>query len=349
MDRKQMWRSVVVGALAALSGAVGCSVAQGGDVPDLGPPAPAGSMTTAGSLDFNPRLLRRFKPLRAAPEESPELVALGKMLFFDARLSHDGDLSCDSCHPLDRGGTDHSSVSLGTDGQRGRRNAPTVFNAATQIAQFWDGRAADLEQQASEPILESSEMAMLDPGAVAKVLRAVPGYVAAFGRAFPGEPIDLPHATRAIAAFERTLVTPSRWDRFLEGDRGALSRTEQLGMKLFADVGCIQCHTGELVGGSMFQKAGRVAPWPNQRDQGRFLITHDEADRMVFKVPSLRNAASTAPYFHDGSAATLRTAITMMGRYQLGTELAPREVAAIEAWLTALDAAPHQIDPPTLP
>lgn len=338
-----MWRSVVV---LALSGAVGCSDAQGGEVPDLGPPAPTAAI---GNLDFNPRLLRRFRPLREAPVEAAAEVALGKMLFFDPRLSHDGDLSCNSCHPLDRGGTDHSSVSLGTDGQRGKRNAPTVFNAATQIAQFWDGRAADLEHQASGPILSSSEMAMRDAEAVARTLRVIPGYVAAFGRAFPGEPIDLPHVSRAIAAFERTLVTPSRWDRFLAGDRSALSHTEQLGLKLFADIGCIQCHTGELVGASMFQRAGRVAPWPNQLDQGRFEITHDDADRMVFKVPSLRNVASTAPYFHDGSAATLRTAIAMMARYQIGTELTPPEIAAIEAWFRALDAAPHQIDPPTLP
>ncbi|HEY6035266.1 MAG TPA: cytochrome c peroxidase [Kofleriaceae bacterium] len=339
-----MWRSVLV---LALSGAVGCSDAQGGEIPDLGPPAPTASI--AKSIDFNPRLLRRFRPLHAAPEENVNVVALGKLLFFDPRLSHHGDLSCNSCHPLDRGGTDHASVSIGTDGQRGQRNAPTVFNAETQIAQFWDGRAPDLEHQATGPILDSSEMAMLDPDAVARILRVVPGYVAAFGRAFPGEPIDLPHAAQALAAFERTLVTPSRWDRFLAGERNALDHTEQLGLKLFADVGCIQCHAGELVGASMFQKAGRAAPWPNQRDQGRYLITHDEADRMVFKVPSLRNAASTAPYFHDGSAATLKTAITMMARYQLGKELSPPEVAAIEAWLIALDAPPHPIDPPVLP
>jgi cytochrome c peroxidase len=271
------------------------------------------------------------------------------MLYFDARLSRDHDLSCNSCHPLDRGGTDHASVSIGTDGQRGKRNAPTVFNSANQIAQFWDGRAPDLEHQAMGPMLDPAEMAMSNPAAVAATLRAVPGYVTAFGRAFPGEPIDLPHATRAIATFERTLVTPSRWDRFLEGDRNALTRTEQVGLKLFADLGCVQCHTGELVGGAMFQKAGFINPWPNQIDQGRYEVTHVEADRMVFKVPSLRNVASTAPYFHDGSAATLRTAIVMMGRYQLGIELTPPEITAIEAWLDALDAAPHQIDPPTLP
>lgn len=335
--------------LVALSGAVGCSEARGAEVPDLGPPAPAGGAASTRAVDFNPRLLRRFRPLHPAPAENPAQVALGEMLYFDPRLSHDRDLSCNSCHPLDRGGTDHESVSVGTDGQRGQRNAPTVFNAATQIAQFWDGRAPDLDHQAVGPILERTEMAMIDPGAVATRLRAVPGYLAAFGRAFPGEPVDLPHAARAIAVFERTLVTPSRWDRFLSGDRKALTRTEQLGLKLFADLGCVQCHTGELVGASMLQKVGFMNPWPNQRDQGRYEITHLETDRMVFKVPSLRNVASTAPYFHDGSAATLSTAITMMARYQLGIELTPPEVAAIEAWLRALDAAPRQIDPPTLP
>lgn len=343
-----MRRSVL---LVLLSGAVGCSDAQGGAVPDLGPPVLLAATTSTGNIDFNPRLLRRFRPLHAAPDQSADQVALGKMLFFDPRLSRDGTTSCESCHPLERGGTDHSSVSIGADGQHGKRNAPTVFDAATQVAQFWDGRAADLEHQASAPHLDSAEMGMVDPDAVARRLRRVPGYVTAFERAFPREPapVDLAHAVRALAAFERTLVTPSRWDRFLEGDRSALSHAEQVGLKVFADVGCMQCHTGELAGGSMFQKVGRRAAWPNQLDQGRYEITHDEADRMVFKVPSLRNVASTAPYFHDGSVATLKTAITMMARYQLGTELPPAEVEAIEAWLKALDAAPHQIDPPTLP
>jgi cytochrome c peroxidase len=341
-----MWRAAII---VTLSGAVGCSAAQGGEVPDLGPPAPTGSTTSTRAIDFNPRLLRRFRPLHEAPAEPANLVELGRMLYFDPRLSHDHDLSCNSCHPLDRGGTDHASVSIGTDGQRGKRNAPTVFNSATQIAQFWDGRSPDLEYQAMGPMLDSSEMAMPNPAAVAATLHAIPGYVTAFGRAFPGEPIDLPHATRAIAAFERTLVTPSRWDRFLDGDRTALTRTEQVGLKLFADIGCVQCHSGELVGGAMFQKAGFLDPWPNQSDQGRYEITHVESDRMVFKVPTLRNVASTGPYFHDGSAATLRTAIVMMGRYQLGVELTPPEITAIEAWLDALDAAPHQIDAPTLP
>jgi len=343
-----MWRWVIV---VALSGAVGCSNAQGSGIPDLGPPAPTMSAPSTRIVDVNPRLLRRFRPLHPAPVENADQVALGKMLYFDPRLSHDHDLSCNTCHPIDRGGADHASVSIGTDGQRGKRNAPTVFNVETQIAQFWDGRAPDLEQQATGPILNSAEMAMLDPAAVATRLRAIPGYVTAFGHAFPGEPaaIDLPHASRAIAAFERTLVTPSRWDRFLDGDRNALDRKEQIGLKLFADVGCVQCHTGELVGASMFQKAGLIHSWPNQLDQGRYEITGLETDQMVFKVPSLRNAASTAPYFHDGSAATLQTAIAMMGRYQLGIELTPPEIAAIGAWLTALDAAPHHIDPPTLP
>ncbi|HET9988937.1 MAG TPA: cytochrome c peroxidase [Kofleriaceae bacterium] len=343
-----MWRSVMV---AALSVAVGCGDAHGGGIPDLGPPAPTTSATSSRDVDFNPRLLRRFRRLPEPAPENADLIALGKMLFFDPRLSHDQDLSCNTCHPLDRGGTDHRSVSIGTDGQRGKRNAPTVFNAATQIAQFWDGRAPDLEHQAMGPILDSTEMAMLEPTAVEARLRTIPGYLLAFSRAFPTEitTIDLPHAGRAIAAFERTLVTPSRWDRFLDGDGKALTRTEQVGLKLFADLGCVDCHTGELVGASMFQKAGVRNSWPNQLDQGRYQITHLEADRMVFKVPSLRNVAATAPYFHDGSAATLRTAIAMMGRYQLDIELTPPEIAAISAWLTALDAAPHQIDPPTLP
>ena len=339
-----MWRVAIVGA-AALWGAVGCGTAEGGQIPDLGPPPARGPATH----QLNPRLLRRFRALEAPRPEQADRIALGKMLYFDPRLSANADLSCNTCHPLDRAGADHLSTSRGTAGQRGKRNAPTVYNAGAHLAQFWDGRAPTLEEQAAGPILASNEMAMIEPRAVAQTLRRIPGYVTAFGRAFPGEPIDLPHVGRALAAFERTLVTPSRWDRFLDGDHASLTALEQRGLKLFADVGCIQCHTGELVGGSMFQKAGVVDQWPNQSDQGRFEITHDEADRMVFKVPSLRNVAQTAPYFHDGSIGTLRTAIAMMGRYQLGVELLPEEVTLIEIWLTSLDGAPLHIEPPTLP
>jgi cytochrome c peroxidase len=320
---------------ALLSGIVGCGEADG-TVPYLGPSPPPSPASIAHD-DLNPRMLRRFRPLHAPEVENFDQVTLGKMLYFDPRLSRRQDMSCNTCHPLD-----HYGTSVG-----GKRNAPTVFNVATQLAQDWDGRVTDLEAQAKSSILD--EMAMVEPHAVTQRLQNVPGYVAAFGRAFPGEPINLDHVARAIAAFERTLLTPSRWDRFLEGDDKAISHRERDGMKLFADVGCVQCHTGELVGGAMFQKAGIVEAWPTQHDQGRYEITHLDADRMVFEVPSLRNVAMTGPYFHDGSVATLSTAIAMMGKHQLGVELTDEEVASIESWLDVLSGKVAPIAPPTLP
>ena len=189
------------------------------------------------------------------------------MLFFDVRLSEHDDTSCNTCHPLDRAGVDCRVTSAGTMGRIGKRNAPTVYNAAWHVAQFWDGRAADVEEQAKGPLLNPDEMAMRSPRAVTNVLAGIAGYRAVFQRAFPGEPIDFDHAAVAIAAFERTLATPARWDRYLAGDAEALTADELEGLRVFSDVGCIQCHTGELVGGSMFQKVGTVEPWPNQTDQ----------------------------------------------------------------------------------
>jgi len=179
-------------------------------------------------------------------------------------------------------------------------------------------------------------MAMLSPPEVTAVLRAIPGYAPAFAAAFPAQVVDFDHAIRAIAAFERTLSTPGRWDRYLAGDATALTPGELDGLKVFADVGCVQCHTGELVGGSMFQKVGLIEPWPNQQDQGRFEVTHLAADRMVFKVPSLRNVAITAPYFHDGSVDDLPTAVREMGEHQLGVDLSDAEIASIVQWLGSL-------------
>lgn len=280
-------------------------------------------------------------------------VALGKQLFFDARLSRDGDVSCNTCHRLDRAGVDQRATSIGSKGKAGQRNAPTVFNAAWHVAQFWDGRAADLEAQAKAPILNPNEMAMLSPEAVAQTLRSIPGYVDAFAKAFPEEhgKIDLEHAAVAISAFERTLVSPGRWDRYLSGDTSALTHKELEGLKVFSDVGCVQCHTGELVGGSMFQRVGVAEPWPNQDDLGRYEVTKLDSDKMVFKVPTLRNVTLTAPYFHDGSVANLTDAIQMMSKHQIGSELSAEEVASIAAWLETLtgEAARVAIEPPILP
>jgi cytochrome c peroxidase len=302
--------------------------------------------------------LRRFKPVRKSLElsstpASTALTDLGRMLFFDKRLSRDNDLSCNSCHRLDQFGVDNEPTSVGAKGQRGRRNSPTVFNAAGHFTSFWDGRAGNVEEQAKGPILNPAEMAMPDAAAVVTVLQKIPGYAAAFRNAFPGDasPITYDNVGRAIGAFERNLVTPSRWDRYLAGDRQALATDEIAGLKLFTDLGCMTCHTGEFVGGSMFQKAGIAAPWPNQKDQGRYELTKLDSDRMLFKVPSLRNVAKTAPYFHDGSAATLEEAIEMMARHQIGEELSASDAKSIASWLTSLtgEVAVAYIQPPQLP
>jgi cytochrome c peroxidase len=306
-------------------------------------PEPAGATaapTTAG--DVNPRLLRRFaavRPVLSGPAGvTDEQAALGRMLFFDKRLSRSQTLSCNSCHRLDQYGVDARPTSLGHAGQAGKRNAPTVYHAAAYTVQFWDGRAADVEAQAKGPILNPAEMAMRSPAAVEKVLKSIPGYVQAFRAAFPGQadPVTFDNAARAIGAFERKLSTPSRWDQYLKGDKQALTAKEKEGLKAFTNLGCMVCHTGEVLGGTSYQKVGAVEPWPNQNDLGRFDVTKVEGDRMMFKVPTLRNIERTSPYFHDGSAHTLADAVRMMGKHQLGLDLAASEVDAIVAWLRCL-------------
>jgi cytochrome c peroxidase len=274
----------------------------------------------------------------AATPVTTARVALGRMLYYDARLSLDSTVSCNSCHLLGAYGVDHRPVSFGVRAQTGTRNAPTVFNAAGHLAQFWDGRAPTVEEQAKGPIVNPVEMAMPDGDAVAGRLRAVAEYRAAFAAAFPGErePVTYDNVGVAIGAFERGLVTPSRWDAFQAGDTAALSPAERRGLNTFAALGCPACHRGVYVGGEMYQKAGLVEPWPEQDDQGRYEVTHRRADRMVFKVPSLRNVEQTAPYFHDGRVATLAEAVRRMARYQLGRRLDDAEVSAVVAWLGTL-------------
>ncbi len=336
LDRHLVRRSCTLATVAA------CGVSVSDD-PDLGSAAPAPAPARAAAEDgVNPRLLRRFKPLHAlaaiASATEQAQIDLGRMMFFDKRLSRDRDLSCNSCHHLDKYGVDNQPTSIGTNGQRGTRNSPSVYHAAGNFSSFWDGRAPDVEAQAVLPIVNPKEMAMADERAVTSTLAAIPGYVAAFRAAFPddADPVTYANIGRAIGAFERRLQTPARWDRFLAGDHAALTADEIAGLKLFTDAGCITCHTGELVGGSMFQKAGALKPWPNQADQGRYEITKLDADRMQFKVPSLRNVARTAPYFHDASATTLADAVRMMADRQLDSPLSDPEVDLIVKWLGSL-------------
>lgn len=279
-------------------------------------------------------------------------VALGRMLYYDTRLSKNHDVACDSCHELSEYGVDGDPTSTGHRGQRGDRNAPTVYNAAHHIAQFWDGRAANLEEQAKGSVLNPVEMAMPSEEAVLIVLRSIPGYRPLFEEAFPGEedPITYDNMARAIGAFERGLLTRSRFDAFLEGDDDALRGEELAGMRTFIEIGCVTCHMGTPVGGTTFQKLGAVKPYPTE-DLGRYNVTKADSERFVFKVPSLHNVAKTAPYFHDGSIASLGEAIRKMAEHQLGKTLTDEEARSIRTFLESLtgDLDPAYIARPELP
>ncbi len=272
----------------------------------------------------------------AAPSEAT--IQLGRMLFYDARLSTAGDVSCNSCHDLQRYGVDGLPVSLGHKGQKGTRNSPSVYNAAGHVAQFWDGRTPNVEEQAKGPVLNPVEMAMGSEAEVVARLKGVPGYARYFSAAFPGEadPITFDNMARAIGAFERGLVTPSRWDRFLKGERSAITQQEMRGHHEFMHNGCASCHNGAYVGGNSLQRAGSQRPWPVQDDVGRMALTGLETDRMVFKVPSLRNVEKTGPYFHNGKVTSLEEAVQLMGRHQLGIELEARQAQDILSWLRSL-------------
>jgi cytochrome c peroxidase len=326
-------RSLIVAMIVACQSSAPQELEVGSDA------SPAPASPRAPSNDINPRLLRRFRPVVGAPPRvtTEAQVALGRKLFSEPRLSVHDDLSCSSCHALGAYGVDHRSTSVGSDGQLGSRNAPSVFNAAGHIAQFWDGRSASVEAQAVLPILNPREMAMPDSEAVLARLDT-PTYAAAFRDAYPGDPrpVTMAHLGDALGAFERGLVTISRWDAYIAGGTAALTAKEKHGLHVFLDVGCSTCHTGPQVGGTMFRRVGVVEPWPNQADVGRIAVTRAAVDRMVFKVPSLKNIVETAPYFHDGSVARLDDAVRMMARHQLGLELSDEDVAAIVAWMGSL-------------
>lgn len=320
----------------------GAALANACGAPDRPASKDAAARSATDSAALTPAALSVFAPLPAqldAPGKSTDAkVALGRQLFYETLLSDGHDVSCNSCHALNGWGADGRRVSLGHDGRAGTRNAPTVYNAAGHFAQFWDGRAIDVEAQAKGPILNPIEMGMPDSAAVLKHLRDSKAYVEAFRAAFPGDaqPVTYDNVGHAIGAFERRLVTPSRWDRFLAGDSAVLTPTERQGLQTFIAVGCVQCHNGAYVGGGLFQKAGLVAPWFSQADSGRYQVTKDAKDVFVFKVPSLRNIEKTGPYFHDGSVAGLEEAVRLMARHQLGKELTPTQVTSIVTWLATL-------------
>lgn len=344
--RMMLQRLPVVSLLAVVIGITGCEDKK--KVPDPQTSAEALPVAKAGGekegdVQIEESLLPAFGALPSVMDSkdnplTEEKITLGRALYYETRLSASNDISCNTCHVLTIDGADQRKTSIGHKKQVGKRNAPTVYNAAGHFVQFWDGRAKNVEEQAKGPITNPIEMAMPDEKSAVSAISKVKWYKEQFKKAFPeaeGDPITMDNLAKAIGAFERKLVTPSRWDKFLGGDKSALTAAEKAGFKKFTDAGCNSCHAGTYLGGAMFQKLGLVKPWPNQDDLGRYEVTKQDIDKMMFKVSSLRNVEKTAPYFHDGSAATLEEAVKMMAEYQLGKQLSDADAASIVTFLKA--------------
>jgi cytochrome c peroxidase len=291
-----------------------------------------------------------IQPIEPAKITNPAKVELGKQLWFDPRLSKSGFISCNSCHNLSMGGSDNLPSSIGHNWQEGPINSPTVLNSSLNLAQFWDGRAADLKEQAGGPIANPMEMGFTHTLAV-DVLESIPQYQASFKKVYGKNKIDIDQVTDAIAAFEETLVTPnSRFDKWLKGDKNALNKTELAGYQLFKDVGCTACHNGSAVGGNSFQKMGLVEAYATTNPaEGVAGLTGNDADRMKFKVPTLRNVELTYPYFHDGAYWKLEEAVDVMARLQLGRKLETQQVDQIVAFLKTLTGDQPSFALPILP
>jgi cytochrome c peroxidase len=306
--------------------------------------------TAALSVSAAVREGEPLKPIEPAKVTEPARVELGKMLFFDPRLSKSGFISCNSCHNLATGGVDNLPSSIGHKWQLGPINSPTVFNSSYNIAQFWDGRAKDLKEQAGGPIENPMEMAGSHPLAI-DVLKTIPGYTALFEKAYGKNSINIDNVTDAIAKFEETLVTPdSRFDKWLEGDNNAITKTEAEGYALFKTKGCTTCHMGAAVGGGLFQKMGLVKPYTKDtKTLGRYEVTKQEADKYVFKVPTLRNVELTYPYFHDGSLWDLKEVVVTMADIQLGIPVNDEEADKIVAFLKTLTGTIPEVTIPVLP
>lgn len=309
---------------------------------------------------FREMILEYFEPLPSETisnntnQATQAQIELGKTLYFDTRLSADWDVSCASCHDIFNGGDDGMELSVGHQGLTGRRNAPTVLNAGFNVVQFWDGRADTLADQAKGPIQAPVEMANT-PENVIKTLKAIPWYRAQFDAAFPYDETSLTFDNLALAveAFEQTLVTPSRFDDFLNGDEGALSPDELYGAFAFVDSGCSVCHSGVNIGGGYFERLGMVNELDRTifpiEDKGVFAVTNDPTDIDVFRIAPLRNVSLTAPYFHSGRAETLEEAIEIMARAQLGTTLSTIDLNGIAAFLTSLEGRVPNFDMPDIP
>lgn len=310
--------------------------------------------------DLMEKAQKMFKPI---PEEPPALIEnsltpskleLGTMLYFEPRLSASGLISCNTCHNIGTGGVDLQETSVGHGWQRGGRNAPTVFNAVFNLAQFWDGRAQDLREQAKGPPQAAIEM-NTTPERLEETLKSMPEYVALFKQAFPQEkdPVTFENTAKAIEVFEATLLTPdSRFDKYLKGDVRALTKEEQDGLKFFMDKGCAPCHGGINLGGTGYFPFG-VVEKPQvditAGDTGRFKVTGVKSDEYVFKSPSLRNIILTPPYFHSGKVWNVRDAVAIMGSSQLGISLNDDQVNAIVAFLKTTTGTQPKVEYPILP
>jgi cytochrome c peroxidase len=322
-------------------------------------------LTMTGSAwaadDLMQRAQSQFKPLPAEPPTikeapiTPDKVELGKMLYFDPRLSMSWLISCNTCHNLGLGGVDLQQTSIGHGWQKGPRNAPTVLNAVYNFVQFWDGRAADLQAQAKGPVQASVEMGNT-PERVVQTLKSIPEYAERFKKSFPNEPdpVSFDNMARAIEAFEATLITPDApFDRYLKGDANALDAVQKQGLTLFMDKGCVTCHNGINLGGSRYAPFGVVekpgAQILPEKDKGRFAVTKTASDEYVFKVPSLRNIALTPPYFHSGQVWDLRQAVAVMGSAQLGAKLTDQDTDAIVTFLKTLTGKQPVVGVPVLP
>jgi cytochrome c peroxidase len=274
---------------------------------------------------------------------TPEKVRLGKLLFYETRISVDGTVSCSRCHPISLYAADGLRKSIGNRSRINPRNAPTVFNAAAQTSEHWIGNRTDVEDQAKQSVIGPPSFGMASYEEVEKKLKEIKGYGPLFKEAFPQDedPVTVDNFAKAVGAFERTLVTPSPFDAFLAGNKEAMTEREKKGLKTFVELGCTLCHSGAYVGGQMYQKFGLLEPyWKYTKsegiDEGRFAVTKNESDRYVFKVPVLRNVAKTAPYFHDGSVNVLETAEWIMGKIQLGRDLSKEDLGNIKTFLKSL-------------
>ncbi|HAM50699.1 MAG TPA: cytochrome-c peroxidase [Nitrospiraceae bacterium] len=308
----------------------------------------AGTAFAADDDALIKRALQVLGPLPASmPSEenpiTPEKVRLGKILFYEPRISLDGTVSCSKCHPIALYAADGLRKSVGHNCTENPRNDPTVFNAAGQISEHWIGNRTSVEDQAKQAVIGPPSFGMPSYESVEKVLRAYKQYELLFKAAFPldKEPATIDNFAKAIGAFERTLITPAPLDAFLKGNKDALTAQQKSGLGTFIDRGCVGCHFGPFIGGQMYQKFGIFEPYQKYTksekvDEGRFAVTKNETDRYVFKVPVLRNVAMTSPYFHDGSVDKLEEAVWIMGKIQLGKDLPKEQVQDIVAFLHAL-------------